>query len=765
MAINGKGRPTKAQKEESARVQKWITCIADYEKEFEPWCRRVESILRRYRDDSRRDANNPSAKFNILWSNVQTLVPATFNRLPQPDVSRRFRDNDPVGRVASMIVERALDFEVQHYPDYRETMKESVYDRFLGGRGTAWARYEPHILALGTDEPVDGVQITEDIDEPEETLDYECAPTDYVHWKDFGHTKARTWEEVTAVWRCVYLTREACVERFGEELGSQIPLDSSPEEKPGSYKTEGGEDKNRAAIYEIWNKEDKTALWISKAMKKILDEKSDPLELEGFFPCPRPLYATLTSDNLIPVPDFVLYQDQANTLDVLCDRIDGLCRMLQVKGVHDGSIKELARLFTEGTNGTLIGISNWAAFTEKNGLKGAIDVYDITPIFNALREAFGAMEQQKQQVYEITGISDIVRGQTQASETLGAQEIKRNFVGLRLGSYKEQVALYATELLRLKAQIICTKFDPMTILKMAAAEQLEPEDQQLIPQAMALIKNEPLRNFRIDIAADTLVQMDEQQEQESRVSFLAAIGTYMDKCVQALSVAGPAAPALAPLLMKLLKFGATGFKIGKQVEGAIDAAADQIAKIAAQPQQPKPDPEMLKIQAEQQRSQMQLQADQQREAAQMQATQATEQAKIQSEAQLEQLRQAAEEQRHIRELEAQGALDIRKAQIQQDTQLKQAALQVAGQIEVARINAEAKERSDALKAQTDAETAQVQAQVDAEAGATAERAGDETRSIMQKLMQTQQELLATIAAPREAVRDANGRLVGMRVVK
>lgn len=683
MAINGKGRPTKAQKEESARVQKWITCIADYEKEFEPWCRRVESILRRYRDDSRRDANNPSAKFNILWSNVQTLVPATFNRLPQPDVSRRFRDNDPVGRVASMIVERALDFEVQHYPDYRETMNESVYDRFLGGRGTAWARYEPHILALGTDEPVDGVQITEDIDEPEETLDYECAPTDYVHWKDFGHTKARTWEEVTAVWRCVYLTREACVERFGEELGSQIPLDSSPEEKPGSYKTEGGEDKNRAAIYEIWNKEDKTALWISKAMKKILDEKSDPLELEGFFPCPRPLYATLTSDNLIPVPDFVLYQDQANTLDVLCDRIDGLCRMLQVKGVHDGSIKELARLFTEGTNGTLIGISNWAAFTEKNGLKGAIDVYDITPIFNALREAFGAMEQQKQQVYEITGISDIVRGQTQASETLGAQEIKRNFVGLRLGSYKEQVALYATELLRLKAQIICTKFDPMTILKMAAAEQLEPEDQQLIPQAMALIKNEPLRNFRIDIAADTLVQMDEQQEQESRVSFLAAIGTYMDKCVQALAMAGPAAPVLAPLLMKLLKFGATGFKIGKQVEGAIDAAADQIAKIAAQPPQPKPDPKMAEIQAkaqaEQQKLQMEAQAQQQSNVMDMQKHRE----ELQQKANFAQMEAMMDQ--HIRQIEAANEAMFKRweALLQARTQVETATIQANAQVEAA----------------------------------------------------------------------------------
>ena len=73
-------------------------------------------------------------------------------------------------------------------------MKQSVLDRFLGGRGTAWARYEPHIRASKTQTPVNGVEVTEDIDEPQEELDYECAPVDYVNWKDFGHSQARTWE-------------------------------------------------------------------------------------------------------------------------------------------------------------------------------------------------------------------------------------------------------------------------------------------------------------------------------------------------------------------------------------------------------------------------------------------------------------------------------------------------------------------------------------------------------------------------------------------
>ena len=134
--------PTKAQVEEAARLQGYLDSIAKYEREFKKWEERNRKILKRYRDEGRADTRTDGgSKFNILWSNVQILVPATFAKVPQPDVSRRFRDQDPVGRVAALILERGLEFEVQHYPDYRETMTQDVHDRFLGGRGTCWIRY------------------------------------------------------------------------------------------------------------------------------------------------------------------------------------------------------------------------------------------------------------------------------------------------------------------------------------------------------------------------------------------------------------------------------------------------------------------------------------------------------------------------------------------------------------------------------------------------------------------------------------------------
>ena len=148
---------------DNSSAQKWLNIISQYDNEFKKWENRTNKIVKRYRDDNRNQNTNETAKFNILWSNVQTLIPAVYAKLPKASVNRRFGDNDPVGRVASQLIERALDFEIEHYSDFRSAMRHSVEDRFLGGRGVSWVRYEPHVVAQGM--PEDGFQITEDTDE------------------------------------------------------------------------------------------------------------------------------------------------------------------------------------------------------------------------------------------------------------------------------------------------------------------------------------------------------------------------------------------------------------------------------------------------------------------------------------------------------------------------------------------------------------------------------------------------------------------------
>lgn len=737
----------------STEVEKYLTIVSAYDNEFKKWEARVRKILKRYRDDTRSSSGNDTAKFNILWSNVQTLIPAVYSKLPKADVSRRFGDHDQVGRVASLLIERALEFEIEHYPDFRATMQHAVEDRFLGGRGVAWVRYEPHVSTQ--DQPEDGLQVTEDTDEvgetskvsgaeiePQEQIEYECAPTDYVHWSDFGHSIARTWEEVTQVWRWVYMTKEALAERFGDEMAKKIPLDAGPDPLQSGVNQQ--KSYTRAKICELWCKDSGKVYWFSKTSPHMIDERDDPLDLDQFWPCARPLYATTTSDSLVPVPDFVLYQDQANELDILSDRIDGLVKALRVRGVYDASQPSLQRLLTEGDNNTLIPVDKWMAFSEKGGLKGSIDLLPLDTLSTALLQCYKARTEIKAQIYEITGLSDIIRGASIASETATAQQIKSQFASLRLRSMQEEVALFATDLLRLKAQIICTKFQPQTILMYAAAQQMNPADQQMIPQALELIKSNPLRNFRIEVAADSLVQLDEQQNKKDRNEFLMAFSGFLKEAIPA----AQAVPEMTPMLVELMRFGIASFKGAAPIEGAIDQAMEQMKEKAKQPQPEKPDPEALKLQAQAQGDQMRVQAD----------------------TQLEQMKQQFEAQKHQHQME----MDSQKAAQTEQFDRWKTEIEAATKVMVARIGANPGLDIPSLDAQQAASD-----RITAELSDDGKQALDRM-SYMQDNMTSMQDNMANmhgqtterfnqmlhiLSSPKRIVRGPDGKAIGVEIIQ
>jgi len=717
-----------------SEVQTYLDMFSQYDKEFAKWEGRVEKILKRYRDD--RTTTTAQSHYNILWANVQTLKSATFSRMPRPDVSRRHKDSDPVARVASMLLERALDFEITHGTDFGHAMSASVSDRFLGGRGTSWIRYEP---IIETDDTF--VSETDiDSDSSSEYLDIEQAPVDYVHWRDFGHNSARTWDEVSCVWRKVYMTRQMLKERFPEDkfddLWKKIPLDASPDE-PRTKMTEGVT--KRGLIYEVWDKEEKCVYWISKSMGKILDKRKDPLDLEEFFPCPQPIFSTLTNESLVPVPDFTLYQDQANELDTLSDRIKGLVDAMKVRGFYDAANADIGRLFTEGDNNTLIPVKNYSAFAEKGGMSGSVDFVDLTPIANALNMAYQAMGQVKQQIYDITGISDIVRGASNANETATAQQIKGQYATLRLKTYQDEVARFASQILQIKAQIICQHFQPESIMKIGGGDLLSDADKQLIPQAMELLKNNPMRTFRIEVATDSMLYADESQEKQDRVEFLQATSSFIEKAIQG----AQAVPELTPLLMDLLKFGVQGFRVGRTLEGEFDTFADaekeKQMQVAANPQPPAPDPEMIKAQAEQQKMQMQ--------------------------AQIKQMEMQAEAQREAQRLE----FDKYKLELENNTKVLIAEMSAKTDLHLKSLDINAAKEQETLTEVTpggiEQPTSALSSLVDSinnnMATMVAVQAQHNTDLLTQQQM-AHQNLVQQLTKPKQVVRGADGKIVGVQ---
>lgn len=662
------------------------------------WRQRGKKIVKRFRDE-RPDSDDGTARFNILWSNVETLFPAIYSRPPKAEVSRRNKDADPVARTAARILERALQYEIDQYPDFDESVKLAILDRLLPGRGTVWIRFETYETARPADDeaPVDQAlgfapdpsQISPVVPEVKE---HACV--DYVYWEDFRCGEARNWADVPWVARRVYMTRKEGIERFGDAFRG-VPLNVQPMGLYDDVQRAGRLDHmKKGAVWEIWDKSTKKVYWVAEGCPNILDKKDDPYGLEGFFPCPKPLYATQTSDRLTPVPDFVLYQDQADEIDLLTTRIRGLTEALKLNGAYDASSGDLQNILTAPDN-TLIPVSGWAALSEKGGLAGVMQWVPLREVVAALQAAWAAREQAKQVVYEITGISDIIRGATKASETATAQDIKRQFGSLRLTNRQRDVAVFCTEILRIKASLMADIYSPETLLAMSGI--MDTEDGQYAEQAIMLLQQEPLREYVITVAADSLVAMDEEQEKQQRMEFLSAVGGFLERAIQAAQVE----PALVPLAMSMLMFAVRAFPAAKPIEADFERFQAEIQnRPPTDPNAGQQQAEMAKLQAQMQIEQMKLQADAQANQIRAQADMQVQQARIQMQAQLEQQRaqMQAEIDRYRADVDAQSKAAI--AQMQMDFQRWKAELDAAVKVQVANISSKSKVNDAATQTAT-----------------------------------------------------------------
>ena len=505
-----------------AQVRFWKGQLSLAEKQDQDWVERGRKIVERYRDERNAVNQGREVRYNVLWSNVETLKPVLYGRTPKPDVARRHKDeSDPAAALGAEIITRCLEWE-DDVEEFDDVMQAVVEDRLLPGRGVARVFYEPEFGPEEEieDEDEDAEAGGEDEGESGESGDdaggagapiaggapessastrptfrpvvSERAPIRYVFWEDYRESPARTEDEIW--WKAYrsYLTRDQLVERFGD-LGNKIELDYTPSgvntdpaegPAPDAFK--------KASIWEIWDKRKKEAVWIAKNHADApLDTKDDPLGLPGFFPSPKCLRATTTNDKRTPVADYVEYQDQAQELDNLTARIDRLVRALKVAGVYAGAEKAiLQQLIDDGSENRLIPVEDWAAFAgDKGGLQGLIMWLPVEQIASVLVRLYDARDRILAIIYQTTGIADILRGETNPTETLGAQQLKSQFATRRISKAQKDVARFARDLMRLRGNVIACHFSQDTLEGMTGLPEpmpaLPPAPPMLIPAPAA----------------------------------------------------------------------------------------------------------------------------------------------------------------------------------------------------------------------------------------------------------------------------------------
>jgi hypothetical protein len=597
---------------DDSKYSRWREEITLAEKEAEEFLKQGYTVYDRYKDE-RKDADASMRKFNIFSTNVGIMRSSLFSKIPKMEVKRRFgQAMDDPARVAAMMIQNILLQDLDDEScNYAQVLRYAITDRLCPGLGAAWLRLETEtteeILPAVTD-PITGEMIQEEA--TFERVSSQEVPVDYVHWDDILISPCRTWEERRWVARRAFMDRDSLIKRFGEDKGKRVSLNY----KPGTTgKQSDGNPTNdvlqKAVVYEIWDRQKKKVIWLSTGFGELLDEKADPLKLEDFEPFPKPLFATQSTNNVIPVSDFVMLQDQYNEMDTVNNRISILVDACKVAGVYDSSATGVQRMLEEGFENTLIPVDNWAMFAEKGGIKGQIDWLPLDQVVQALQYLRQAREDIKGQIYELSGISDIVRGDTKASETLGAQKIKAQFASVRIQSLQDEVALFAQSLLQIKAEIICRHFTPEQILEQSNMKfYLDSQQAPLIHAAMALIKG-PHEKFewRIKIQADSLAQADYQLEKQEKVEFINAVATFLQSAATMIE----REPAMAPMMMDMLKFGVSGFRGASEMEGSIDSAMQMFQQKIDNPAPPPPDPAAMKAQADAQVKQQDAQLKQQ----------------------------------------------------------------------------------------------------------------------------------------------------------
>lgn len=675
-----------------------IAQIDAYEDAYQSWVQRGKKIIERYRDVRMGNANQPInplvlRKFNILWANVETLKPTLYARLPKIIVEREYKDADPVARIACEIAERAGNWTLRK-SGFDTVLRQCVHDRLLPGRAVAWVDYQVE----GSDEPLESADTAAGQDEQAEGEGYEQKPKTqfvkksekavplYVDWADFGHSPVRTWQELDRdgyIWRKVYMDQEACKKRFPDMYGegkTGVPLDR----KPDDTKQKTDTILPQATIYIVYCKKDRMVYWVHKQIPEFLDSKPPAVDLEHFWPCPRPLYSTLTNETMEPVPDFYYYQDQADLLDKIINRMSRIVDAMKVAGVYDKAVGSLQNMFhpNGAPDNILLPVDNWAAFSEKGGITGS---FQLAPV-DQLAATYQALEQAAQQVleviYQITGIADIIRGSSDPNETATAQGIKSNFASLRIKDTQQEVARFSRDLAAMLVEIIVENYEPQYLWDLTNGASFcpmtEQEKQQAavikqqggqppLPQsfmqAMALLKNQRMRDFRIDIETDSTIALDETVQKQAAIEFIQAVGQFMGQF-------GPMVqtePTLAPLAGEMLQFLVRQFHAGRGLEGVIEQTMQQLQQSLQQKAaNPQPDPKAAaQIQLQQQKTahdiatgQQKAQADMQHEQAQAQLDQQHQVLKARTDMATEQQKAATE----IQIMETKAAIEARHAE-------------------------------------------------------------------------------------------------------
>lgn len=551
-------------------TQKWVNRITKAEKEWSKYHDLIKEIRKYYLN------KNDKNKQNIFWSSIETLKPFIYFKAPAPYIQRKDKKQNPVLDVACSMLEKALNWDLESQ-DFDGVIKYARNDFLLSGLGLVYEKLNPKFKTVAVPTELGIVE--------QEVLDEVKVETHYIDPMKLicDVQNVKVWEDVDWVAQVIDMTKQEVVDQFGKDIKDLLFDPSADEETEADCPTK---------VYRIWDKKDKKVIYLSKEVTdKFLRVDDDVLNVEGFFPFPKPVFSTLANNGVIPTPDYTEIKAQLDELDGVVNRMKLTMQALKVTGAYDGSFPVLANILNKDV--TLVEVSDFAKIREKGGLAGFVDFMPIEQYINTLE----ALAQRRQDligaIYEITGVSDIMRGNSDPNETATAVTKKTNFGTLRNQDRQNDFQRFLTDILKIKAEIICEQMPAEQLIQFA-------DNPEIGMMAVELLKTEKLRNLTLGVETDTTFTQSEEMEKTTEA--VKMIHEFVTQSFQSISMQ----PALLGLYKQMVESLVVTLPSARQFAAAIDETFKTIEQNLAQPEPEQPDPDLMKAQAEVQKNQNEL---------------------------------------------------------------------------------------------------------------------------------------------------------------
>ena len=549
---------------------------------YKKWLKSSKSIVRRYRNESFRendskklDLDSDSKGYNLLYRNVSVRLPFILPFIPKVQVERTNRDNDPVARIASMVLERMAN-KIIDVDDFKQALDGAKLDAELSNMGVIWVYYDP---------------------QEKNGLLKENIKFEFIEHSDFLWQKSKSWSDCEWVARRKRLTEEDFKEQYPKISPESLVKDSAYDKLEESNIIDSDDKTEQTiSVYEIWHKKDKKVYIYQPTNETVLAEYDYPYDIE--FPCAKPLSYDVFVDSTIPVSRHAQYLAQYKAVDNINKRISKLKELLRVCGAYDAGVPDFGKIFDSDNDNSLVGLKNVEKYQGKD-LSGMVWTYDPTPAVNSLIQLKTTRDEYINDIQKGIGVYDVLEGETNAQEAYGTNRLKGSFGTMRMQDDQKDAIYFVQETIRIACDIICQVFEPLSIIQYSTIEY-SLESLAGIEQAVMFLKDNMLKDTRLTISLEDVRSYYDSEYKANLSEMWGNVFTQLQASMQMITSIPEMAGICKVALMSMVRSYKVGSFVEQEMEQAIDSA------IIAYQNRPKdqPSPEMIKAQNEQMKLQL-----------------------------------------------------------------------------------------------------------------------------------------------------------------